>query len=66
MYAVRLAVILPWIAFLFGLVSSVLSLLATVRSRRESAISRDNASDATGADLANEKKSDVNVRQAQV
>ncbi|RDX54426.1 hypothetical protein OH76DRAFT_1332708, partial [Lentinus brumalis] len=32
----RLAVILPWIAFLFGLISSVLTLLAAARSRRVS------------------------------
>ncbi|RPD65411.1 hypothetical protein L226DRAFT_520196 [Lentinus tigrinus ALCF2SS1-7] len=62
----RLAVILPWIAFLFGAISSVLSLLAASQSRRESAVYRDTASDATGADLANEKKGNVNVRQAPV
>ncbi|TFK93425.1 hypothetical protein K466DRAFT_478758 [Polyporus arcularius HHB13444] len=62
----RLAVILPWIAFLFGLTSSVLTLLAAARSRHASAATQDTASDATGADLSKEKKGNVNVGQEAV
>ncbi|KAI0717453.1 hypothetical protein C8T65DRAFT_707266 [Cerioporus squamosus] len=62
----RLAVILPWIAFLFGLTSSVLSLLAAARSRRTYATTRDTASDATGAEFSKEKKGNVNVGQETV
>ncbi|KAI0717454.1 hypothetical protein C8T65DRAFT_117707 [Cerioporus squamosus] len=59
----RLAVILPWIAFLFGLTSSVLSLLAAARSRRTYATTLDTASD---AEFSKDKKSNVNVGQEDV
>lgn len=63
---VRLAVILPWIAFLSGTTSSVLTLLAARSAAEDNLASQDSASESTDAELANEKKGNVNVAQTSI